>query len=59
VNITFDIGKYYAVEDMLTTAPAEKFGLVTLKQHYTRIAVEGQDFDPYTTMLAPRKKENK
>eukprot|EP00596_Hydrurales_sp_CCMP1899_P010365 CAMPEP_0119042028 /NCGR_PEP_ID=MMETSP1177-20130426/14302_1 /TAXON_ID=2985 /ORGANISM="Ochromonas sp, Strain CCMP1899" /LENGTH=342 /DNA_ID=CAMNT_0007008531 /DNA_START=188 /DNA_END=1216 /DNA_ORIENTATION=+ len=53
------IGKYYAVEDMLTTAPAEKFGLVTLKQHYTRIAVEGQDFDPYTTMLAPRKKEKK
>ena len=26
------IGKYYAVEDMLTTNPVEKFGQVTLKQ---------------------------
>ena len=26
------IGKYYAVEDMLTTNPIEKFGQVTLKQ---------------------------
>ena len=25
-------GKYYAVEDMLTTNPVEKFGQVTLKQ---------------------------
>ena len=49
------IGKYYAVEDMLTTEPAEKFGAVTLQQHYERIAREGQDYDPYTTMLAPRK----
>ena len=44
------IGKYYAVEDMLTTAPSEKFGTITLKQHYERIAKEGQDYDPYTTM---------
>jgi len=49
------IGKYYAVEDMLTTAPSEKFGKVTLRQHYERIAVEGQEYDPYTTMLAPKK----
>eukprot|EP01036_Dinobryon_divergens_P026203 gene26203-34824_t len=49
------IGKYYAVEDMLTTEPAEKFGSRTLKQHYTRISVEGQDYDPYTTMLASKK----
>eukprot|EP01041_Mallomonas_annulata_P011614 gene11614-24314_t len=39
------IGKYYA----------EKFGAVTLRQHYERIAREGQDFDPYTTMLAKPK----
>lgn len=31
VNVEI-IGKYYAVEDMLTTNPVEKFGQVTLKQ---------------------------
>ena len=36
------IGKYYAVEDMLTTSPAEKYGKVTLQNHYERIADEGQ-----------------
>ena len=51
------IGKYYAVEDMLTTSPDEKYGTITLQEHYNRIAVEGQDYDPYvvaglTTMLA-------
>lgn len=50
------IGKYYAVEDMLTTAPTEKYGTVTLREHYERIAVEGQEYDPYTTMLAPKNK---
>lgn len=49
------IGKYYAVEDMLTTNPSEKFGTVTLRQHYERIAVEGQEYDPYTT-IGGRKK---
>ena len=44
-------GKYYAVEDMLTTDPAEKFGTITLQEHYDRIAVEGQEYDPYTTMV--------
>ena len=44
------IGKYYAVEDMLTTDPSEKFGTITLQEHYDRIAVEGQEYDPYTTM---------
>ena len=44
------IGKYYAVEDMLTTDPEEKFGTMTLQQHYNKIAVEGQEYDPYTTM---------
>lgn len=46
------IGKYYAVEDMLTTDPHEKYGTITLQEHYNRIAVEGQDYDPYTTMFA-------
>jgi len=46
------IGKYYAVEDMLTTKPEEKYGTITLQEHYDRIAVEGQSYDPYTTMFA-------
>jgi len=46
------IGKYYAVEDMLTTDPEEKFGTMTLMEHYKKIAVEGQEYDPYTTMFA-------
>mmetsp|Transcript_25451 Transcript_25451/g.46127 ORF Transcript_25451/g.46127 Transcript_25451/m.46127 type:complete len:380 (-) Transcript_25451:207-1346(-) len=46
------IGKYYAVEDMLTTDPDEKFGTMTLQEHYDKIAVEGQEYDPYTTMFA-------
>lgn len=45
-------GKYYAVEDMLTTDPSEKFGTITLQEHYNRIAVEGQEYDPYTTMVS-------
>ena len=49
------IGKYYAVEDMLTVDPTEKFGTITLAQHYERIATEGQEYDPYTTMLARKK----
>lgn len=32
------IGKYYAVEDMLTTKESEKYGKITLEQHYMRIA---------------------
>ena len=46
------IGKYYAVEDMVTTSPQEKYGRITLQEHYNRIAVEGNDYDPYTTMFA-------
>lgn len=55
------IGKYYAVEDMLTTEPDEKCGTITLQEHYNRIAVEGQEYDPYTTMFAkaPAVKEEK
>jgi len=49
---TSRIGKYDAVEDMFTTDPDEKFGTITLQEHYNRIAVEGQEYDPYTTMFA-------
>lgn len=52
------IGKYYAVEDMLTTDPNEKFGTMTLKEHYEKIAVEGQEYDPYTTMFAKAPEKN-
>ena len=48
------IGKYYAVEDMLTTDPSEKFGSTTLREHYEKIAVEGQEYDPYTAMFAKK-----
>ena len=44
------IGKYYAVEDMVTTAPEEMYGTITLQEHFNRIAQEGQEYDPYTTM---------
>ncbi len=46
------IGKYYAVEEMLTTDPLEKYGKITLQQHYNRIAVEGQEFDKYANSFA-------
>lgn len=44
------IGKYYAVEDMITTAPNEMYGTITLQEYFNRIAREGQEYDPYTTM---------
>mmetsp|Transcript_5446 Transcript_5446/g.8948 ORF Transcript_5446/g.8948 Transcript_5446/m.8948 type:complete len:370 (-) Transcript_5446:105-1214(-) len=50
------IGKYYAVEDMLTTEENEKFGTITLQEHYNKIAVEGNEYDPYTTMFASKPK---
>jgi len=46
------IGRYYAVVDMLTTDPADRYGRTTLREHYERIAKEGQDYDPYTTLFA-------
>ena len=49
------IGKYYAVEDMLTTKPTEKFGRTTLREHFERIAREGQEYDPFTTMFSAKK----
>jgi len=45
------IGRYYAIEDMLTTDPAERYGRTKLREHYERIANEGQDYDPYTTLF--------
>jgi divinyl chlorophyllide a 8-vinyl-reductase len=44
------IGKYYAVEDMVTDKPEEMYGTITLQEHFNRIATEGQDYDPYVTM---------
>ena len=32
------IGRYYALEDMLTTDPSEKYGRTTLREHYERVA---------------------
>lgn len=48
------IGKYYAVEDMLTTEPSEKYGKITLRQHYERIKMEGQEYDHFTTVLGSK-----
>ena len=43
------IGKYYASEDMLTTHPNEKYGTITLKEHYQNLIAQGkQEDDPYT-----------
>lgn len=47
---TARIGKYYAVEDMLTTAPHEKYGKITMQMHYDKISSEGQD--PFTPVRA-------
>ena len=43
---TAKIGKYYAVEDMLTTAPEEKYGTISMMDHFQKLAREGQD--PFT-----------
>ena len=48
------IGRYYAIEDMLTTDPAERYGRTTLREHYARIAKEGQDYDPYTSVFGSK-----
>ena len=49
------VGRYYAIEDMLTTDPADKYGRTSLREHYERIAKEGQDYDPYTTLFGSQK----
>ena len=50
--------RYYAVVDMLTTDPADRYGRTTLREHYTRIAKDGQDYDPYTTLFAKGQKRD-
>jgi len=45
------IGRYYAIEDMLTTDSAEKYGRTTLREHYEYIVKNGQEYDPYTTVF--------
>mmetsp|Transcript_4956 Transcript_4956/g.8471 ORF Transcript_4956/g.8471 Transcript_4956/m.8471 type:complete len:480 (-) Transcript_4956:57-1496(-) len=47
---TAKIGKYYAVEDMLTTEEEEKFGTIKMMDHFEKIAREGQD--PFTPVRA-------
>ncbi|KAL3816806.1 hypothetical protein ACHAXA_000909 [Cyclostephanos tholiformis] len=47
---TSKIGKYYAVEDMLTTDDEEKFGNIRMMDHFEHIAREGQD--PFTPVRA-------
>ena len=47
---TARIGKYYAVEDMLTTDPAEQYGKITTYDHFQKIAAKGQD--PFTPVRA-------
>jgi len=43
------IVRYYAIEDMLTRSPGEKYGTMTTRQHYEYIAKNGQEYDPYTS----------
>ena len=47
---TAKIGKYYAVEDMLTTNENEKFGRIRMMDHFEKIARDGQD--PFTPVRA-------
>ena len=44
------IGKYYAVEDMLTTDPSEKYGTISLRDHYSRLVAEGRPEDDPCTL---------
>ena len=48
------IGRYYAVEDMLTTSDTERYGETTLYQHYTKVAKDGQEYDPYTSVFGKK-----
>ena len=46
------IGKYYATEDMVTTLPQEKYGEVTMRDHYIKaIQNSGGEYDPYSMYL--------
>ena len=39
---------------MLTTEPSDKYGSTTLREHYERIAVDGQEYDPYTSVFGSK-----
>ena len=39
---------------MLTTDPKEKYGKTTLREHYQRVATEGQEYDPYTSVFGSK-----
>lgn len=41
---------------MLTTESSEKYGTISMMDHFKRIAVEGQEYDPYTTLFASKLK---
>lgn len=42
------IGRYYAMEDMVENE--NRYGTITLQEYFNRIAKEGQEYDPYTSM---------
>ncbi|CAM9278284.1 unnamed protein product [Phaeothamnion confervicola] len=52
------IVRYYALEDMLTTRPEEKFGVITLKDHFEEIAREGQEYHQYTAVFGKSKAQS-
>ena len=37
---------------LLTTAEAERYGAMSLREHYENVAKNGQEYDPYTTVFA-------
>jgi divinyl chlorophyllide a 8-vinyl-reductase len=40
----------------MTLRPSlRRYGSTTLEEHYRKIAVEGQEYDPYTTLFASKK----
>jgi len=39
---------------MLTVEPADRYGKITLRQHYEKVAVEGQEYDPYTSVFGSK-----
>ena len=40
---------------MTLRPPLRRYGSTTLEEHYRKIAVEGQEYDPYTTLFASKK----
>ena len=46
------IGKYYGVEDMLTTDPSQQFGRTTVRMHYEAAKLKGEAFDPNLNIMS-------